>query len=131
MNIYKCNVCGNVVEVVDSGMGTLVCCGKPMELLEEKHEDVGNEKHVPVMQRTNDGKGIIVKVGSVPHPMEENHYIQWIELIYDGRTYRKFLTPNDKPEAKFDAIDFNSKSLDKPNEFKVRIYCNLHGLWKN
>jgi superoxide reductase len=97
--IYKCNVCGNIVEVLHVGGGQLVCCGQPMELLKEKTEDVGKEKHVPVIEETE--TGVIVKVGSVPHPMEGNHYIEWIEVIDDGRSYRKFLKPGDKPEAEF------------------------------
>jgi superoxide reductase len=97
--IYKCNVCGNIVEVLHVGGGQLVCCGQPMELLKEKTEDVGKEKHMPVIEETE--TGVIVKVGSVPHPMEGNHYIEWIEVIDDGRSYRKFLKPGDKPEAEF------------------------------
>ncbi|MCW1296744.1 MAG: desulfoferrodoxin [Candidatus Parvarchaeota archaeon] len=117
--IYKCNVCGNIVEVLYAGVGQLVCCGKPMELLQEKKEDIGKEKHVPVIEKTK--TGIKVKVGSVPHPMEETHYIEWIEIIVDNETYRKFLKPGDKPEA-----DFNVKAK---NKIRAREYCNIHGLW--
>ena len=85
-NVYKCNVCGNIVEVTHVGGGTLVCCGQPMELLTEKTADQGMEKHVPVVEKI-DG-GYKVKVGSVPHPMEEGHYIEWIELMADGKIYR-------------------------------------------
>lgn len=92
--IYKCNIYGNIVEVLYAGGGQLVCCGQPMELLKEKIEDVGKEKHVPVIEKTE--TGIIVKVGSVSHPMEEKHYIEWIEIITDGASYRKFLKPEDK-----------------------------------
>lgn len=117
--IYKCNVCGNIVEVVHSGVGQLVCCGQPMELLEEKTiENEGKEKHVPVIEKTN--KGFKVKIGSVPHPMEESHYIEWIEISVNGITYRKFLKPGDKPEAEF---------CIKEEEIKAREYCNQHGLW--
>jgi len=118
--IYKCNVCGNIVEVLHEGAGTLVCCGKPMELMAEKTEDVGMEKHVPVIEKTE--KGIKVKVGAVPHPMEENHYIEWIELIADGVSFRKFLKPGEKPEAEFNV---------EAEKIEAREYCNLHGLWKS
>jgi len=118
--IYKCAICGNIVEVLYAGGGTLVCCGKPMELLVEKTEDQGMEKHVPVIEKTE--KGVKVKVGSVPHPMEENHYIQWIELIADRVILRKFLKPGDQPEAEFEVSGDN---------FEAREYCNLHGLWKS
>lgn len=118
--IYKCNVCGNIVEVVNEGKGQLVCCGEPMELIGEKSEDNGFEKHVPVIEKSENG--IKVKVGLVPHPMTEEHYIQWIEVIADGRVYRKFLTPEDKPEAEF---NIGAKKIE------ARAYCNLHGLWKS
>lgn len=118
--IYKCSICGNIVEVLFAGGGTLVCCGKPMELLGGKTEDVGYEKHVPVIEKT-DGK-IKIKVGSVPHPMEKEHYIQWIEIIANGRVYRKFLDPGDTPEAEFE--------INNANGLIVREYCNIHGLWK-
>lgn len=118
--IYKCNVCGNVVEVLHPGKGQLVCCGQPMELLKEKTEDVGLEKHVPVIEKTD--KGIKVKVGSVPHPMEEKHHIEWIEVIADGNAYRKFLKPGDAPEAEFEI---------KAEKIGAREYCNIHGLWKS
>ncbi len=118
--IYRCNVCGNIVEVLHAGGGQLVCCGKPMELLSEKTKDVGQEKHVPVIKKTK--KGIKVKVGEIPHPMEEKHYIQWIEIVVDGKSYRQFLKPGDKPEAEFEV---------KGKEVFAREYCNLHGLWKN
>ncbi|MBU0532363.1 desulfoferrodoxin [Candidatus Micrarchaeota archaeon] len=118
MQVYKCNICGNIVELLHVGGGQLVCCGQPMQLLEEKTTDVGNEKHVPVMEKTE--SGVKVKVGSVPHPMEEKHYIEWIEVIADGVVYRKFLKPGDKPEAEFPI---------KSENIKAREYCNLHGLW--
>lgn len=116
--IYKCNVCGNIVEVLHAGAGKLVCCGQPMELLTEKTTDVGLEKHVPVIERLN-GK-VKVKVGSVPHPMEEQHYIEWVEIIADGRVYRKFLKPGDKPEAEFEIT---------AEKLEAREYCSIHGLW--
>jgi len=118
--IYKCNVCGNITEVLHTGAGELVCCGQPMELLIEKTEDVGNEKHVPVIIKTENG--IKVKVGEVPHPMEEAHYIEWIEVLVDGKVYRKYLKPSDQPEAEFKAEGDN---------IIAREYCNVHGLWKS
>ena len=117
--IYRCSVCGNIVEVIHAAGGELVCCGKPMELLPEKTQDLGQEKHVPVIEKTE--QGILVKVGSVPHPMESAHYIEWIEIIADGKSCRKFLKPGDKPEALFKIA---------AEEVVAREYCNLHGLWK-
>ena len=118
--IYKCNICGNIVEMLRSGGGQLVCCGQPMELLQEKTEDEGREKHVPVIERTE--KGVKVKVGATPHPMEENHYIEWVEIIAEGRTYRKFLKPGEAPEEDFEIT---------AEKIEAREYCNLHGLWKS
>lgn len=120
LQIYKCNVCGNMVEVIHTGVGQLVCCGQPMELLKEKIEEEGTEKHLPVIEKTE--KGVLVKVGSVPHPMEDAHYIEWIEIIVRGNSYRKFLKPGDAPEAEFEV------SAEEPIE--AREYCNIHGLWK-
>jgi superoxide reductase len=120
LQIYKCEICGNIVEVVNEGAGELVCCGKPMKLLEEKTSDSGMEKHVPVIEKTD--RGVKIKVGEIPHPMEENHFIQWIEVISNGRLYKKELHPGEKPEAEFNIT---------PENLEVRIYCNLHGLWKN
>lgn len=117
--IYKCLVCGNVVEVVNQGPGTLVCCGQPMNLLKEIAQDVGVEKHLPVIEKTS--TGIKVKVGDVPHPMLEEHHIMWIEVIADGVVYRKNLNPGDKPEADF---------CIKADTFSVREHCNIHGVWK-
>lgn len=116
--IYKCEVCGNMVEVVHNSGGTLVCCGKPMKLMVENTVDAAKEKHVPVMEKV-DG-GVLVKVGAVEHPMIETHYIEWIEVQTDKKVYRKFLKPGDKPEALF--------KLDE-EVTSVREYCNLHGLW--
>jgi superoxide reductase len=120
LEVYKCSVCGNIIEVVSIGGGTLVCCGKEMELLKEKSTDMGLEKHVPVIERT--ATGVKVKVGSIPHPMEDAHYIQWIEILADGIAYRKYLKPRDKPEAEF---------CIKAQNITAREYCNLHGLWKS
>ena len=119
LQVYKCNVCGNIVEVLYGGVGELVCCGKPMELLDEKTADAATEKHVPVIEKV-DG-GYKVKVGSVPHPREEKHYIEWIELLADGKAYRQFLEPGSEPEAVFN-VEADSVS--------AREYCNVHGLWK-
>ncbi|MCX7784696.1 MAG: desulfoferrodoxin [candidate division WOR-3 bacterium] len=117
--IYKCKICGNIVEVLHTGGGTLVCCGEPMELLQEKTADVGMEKHVPVIEKT--ATGVKVKIGSIPHPMEEKHYIEWIQIIADGKSYRKFLKPGDIPEAEFNI---------QAENITAREYCNIHGLWK-
>ncbi|CEG12769.1 Desulfoferrodoxin [groundwater metagenome] len=118
--IYRCNICGNIVEILHAGAGKLVCCGQLMELLKEKIEDAGKEKHVPVIEKTE--TGIKVKIGSVLHPMEEKHYIEFIEVISDRNIDRKNLTPANKPEA-----DFEIKAKD----ITARIYCNIHGLWKS
>jgi superoxide reductase len=119
LQIYKCDICGNIVEVLHGGEGQLVCCGEPMKLLDEKTADEGKEKHVPVIEKV-DG-GYEVTVGSVPHPMEEKHYIEWIELLAGGRAYRQFLKPGDAPKAVF-KVDAESVS--------AREHCNVHGLWK-
>jgi len=117
--IYRCNICGNIVEVLHAGVGQLVCCGQPMELLTEKTEDVGLEKHVPMIEKVGDK--VKVKVGSVPHPMEQKHYIEWIEVITNGKTCRKFLKSGNKPEAEFEIT---------AEKIEAREYCNIHGLWK-
>jgi len=120
--IYRCNICGNIVEVLHGGVGELVCCGEPMELLEPQTEDEGYEKHVPVIEETE--KGVKVKVGSNPHPMEGDHYIEWIQVkLENGKTYRKYLEPGQEPEAEF--------PVKKTDIEKAREYCNVHGLWKN
>lgn len=118
--VYKCEVCGNMTKVVHSSGGTLVCCGKPMTLQQEKTTDQGKEKHVPVVEKS--AKGIIVKLGSIPHPMEEKHYIEWIEVRTKNNVYIKGLLPGDKPEAEFCVAD---------TSVKARAYCNVHGLWTN
>ncbi len=117
--VYKCEACGNIVEVLEGGKGELVCCGAPMKLMTENTVDAAKEKHVPVIEKI-DG-GYKVKVGSVAHPMEEKHYIQWIELIADDKTYRQFLEPGQTPEAVFKI---------SAAQVSTREYCNLHGLWK-
>ena len=119
LQIYKCEVCGNIVEVLHEGRGELVCCGKPMKLFVENTVDAAREKHVPVVEKSADT--YTVKVGSVAHPMEEEHYIEWIEIIADGKAYRQFLKPGGTPEATFDI---------KAENITAREYCNIHGLWK-
>lgn len=119
LEIYKCVICGNIVEVLHGGVGELVCCGKDMSLYAENTVDAAKEKHVPVIEKI-DG-GFKVKVGDVAHPMEEKHYIEWIELLADGKAYRQFLNPGDTPEATFNIV---------ADSVSVREYCNLHGLWK-
>jgi superoxide reductase len=117
--VYKCGVCGNIVEVVHSSVGTLVCCGQEMKLLKENTVDAAVEKHIPVVEKLDNG--VLVKVGSVEHPMQPEHYIEWIEVITEDKVYRKQLTPGNKPEAVFDITE---------DIVAVREYCNLHGLWK-
>jgi superoxide reductase len=119
LEIYKCEVCGNIVEVLHGGAGELVCCGQPMKLFKENTTDAAKEKHVPVVEKSGDT--VNVKVGSVAHPMEEKHYIEWVEIIADGEAYRQFLSPGGTPEASF-KID--------AEKVTAREYCNLHGLWK-
>ena len=124
--IYRCNICGNITEVIHTGGGELVCCGQPMELLAEKTEDEGQEKHVPVIEETD--RGVKVKVGSVPHPMGEKHSIEWIEILADlpaqagGKAYRKYLKPGDIPKVEF---------CIQAENITARELCNVHGLWKN
>ncbi len=118
--VYKCPLCGNIVEVMHTGAGELVCCGQPMDLMAENTVDAAQEKHVPVVEKT--GNGYKVSVGSVAHPMEDKHWIEWIELIADGKVYRQVLNPGDAPEAEF-CVD--------AAEVTARAYCNLHGNWKS
>ena len=115
--VYKCEICGNIVEVLHEGGGTLVCCGQPMNLQKENTVDASLEKHIPVIEHKSDK--IIVKVGSIEHPMTEEHYIEWIELIADHVSYKKFLKPSEKPEAEF---------CISAKQVTARAYCNLHGL---
>lgn len=118
LEVYRCALCGNIVEVVHGSVGTLVCCGQDMNLLTENTTDAATEKHVPVIEVT--GNTVKVQVGSVAHPMQDEHYIEWIELVADGKSYTQFLNPGDKPEATFEVSATN---------FSVREYCNLHGHW--
>ena len=119
LQIYKCEVCGNIVEMLHDGAGELVCCNETMKWFEENTVDAAKEKHVPVIENTD--HGTLVKVGSVSHPMEDKHYIEWIEVVADGTAYRQFLSPGNEPQATF--------CVDAKN-ITVREYCNLHGLWK-
>ena len=119
LQVYKCDICGNIVEVMHTGGGELVCCGQAMTLVKENTVDASKEKHVPVVERTADG--FKVKVGSVAHPMEDKHWIEWVEVIADGKVYRQYLKPGQAPEAVF---------CVKADTVTAREYCNLHGLWK-
>ena len=119
LEVYKCGVCGNIIEVLHAGKGNLVCCGQPMNLLVENTVDAAKEKHVPVIEKI-DG-GVKVKVGEVAHPMEEKHWIEWVEIIADGKTYRQYLNPGEVPEAIFNVT---------ADRITAREYCNIHGLWK-
>ena len=117
--IYKCNICGNIVEVLREAPGMLVCCGKPMLLKDERTKEGVGEKHIPVVEKKD--AGVFVKVGEVEHPMLHEHHIQWIEVLTDTEIYRLNLKPGDKPEGLF--------NVDYDNIVSVREYCNLHGLW--
>ncbi len=118
--VYKCLICGNIIEVLHPAGGELVCCGKPMNLMAENTEDGAAEKHIPVIEKSE--TGIIVRVGEISHPMDDDHYIEWIEIIASEKTCKKYLKPGNAPEAKF---------CSKATDFEVRAYCNLHGLWKS
>lgn len=119
--VYKCALCGNIVEVVHEGDGELVCCGKAMLNMKENTSDGAKEKHVPVIEKTENG--YLVKIGSVEHPSTAEHYIEWIELICleCGKIQKKWLKPGDHPQAEF---------CTKSTKVIAREYCNLHGLWK-
>ncbi|MEA3466473.1 MAG: desulfoferrodoxin [Thermodesulfobacteriota bacterium] len=117
--IYKCSICGNIVEVLHSGVGALVCCGKNMGLLAGNSTDAAQEKHVPVLDICDDN--ITVSVGSVAHPMQDEHFIEWIEIIADDVSHRAFLKPGAAPKACFSIT---------ASKVTARAYCNLHGLWQ-
>lgn len=119
LDVYKCEVCGNIVELLAVGGGELVCCGEPMKHQAENTVDAAKEKHVPVIEKI-DG-GFKVKLGEVPHPMADDHYITWIEVVAGDTAYLQFLSPGQAPEAEF-KIDAASVT--------ARAYCNLHGHWK-
>lgn len=116
--IYKCDVCGNIVGMVHAGAGELVCCGQAMTLQKENTVDADKEKHVPVI--TENDQGVLVSIGEKDHPMEKEHYIEWIEIEADKKIYRKYLEPGNEPKAKFTI---------KADNIKARAYCNIHGLW--
>ncbi|MFW6040286.1 MAG: desulfoferrodoxin [Thermoplasmatota archaeon] len=121
LQVYKCNICGNVVEVLHGGKGELVCCGEPMELLKEKYEEEDNEMHLPEIDRTE--RGFFLKIGLIRHPMQNSHHIEWVEVkMDDGTIHRKTLSPGDIPEVYF--------GLDHDDLIEVRVYCNTHELWK-
>ena len=120
LQVYKCEKCGNIVEVLHGGAGELVCCGVAMKLIEPGTVDAAQEKHVPVLEKT--ANGYKVSVGSVAHPMEEKHYIEWIELIVNGKAYREFLKPGQAPEAEF--------CVQAEGTITAREYCNIHGMWQ-
>ena len=120
LEVYKCEVCGNIIEVLHGEKGELVCCEKPMNLIKENTVDAAKEKHVPVTEKIEGG--VKVKLGDVAHPMEEKHYIEWIEIIAGGKAYRQFLNPGEAPEATFSV---------EADQVTARGYCNLHGLWKS
>jgi len=120
LEVYKCNLCGNIVEVLHAGPGELVCCGAPMVCMQENTVDAAKEKHVPVIEKIEGG--VKVKVGSAAHPMEEKHYIEWIEVVADGKVYRQFLKPGQEPEAIF---------MVAADNVTAREYCNIHGHWKS
>lgn len=119
--IYKCEECGNIVEVLHAGTGRLVCCGEPMTAMQPKTAaEEGKEKHVPVVEKI-DG-GVLVKVGSIPHPMVEEHYIEWIQVVTNAKVLRKFLNPGEEPEGKFEISE---------EVLSAKEYCNIHGFWTN
>jgi superoxide reductase len=119
LQVYKCELCGNMVEMIHAGAGQLVCCGQPMKQMVENTVDAAKEKHVPVIEKV--AGGYKVKIGGVPHPMEEKHYIEWVELVVGDHAYRQFLAPGQAPEAFF---------CVEAEAVTAREYCNLHGLWK-
>ena len=119
LEVYKCEICGNIIEVLHGGKGELACCGQPMIQMVENTVDAAKEKHVPVIEKV--AGGVKVKVGDVAHPMEDKHWIEWIEIIADGKAYRQFLNPGETPEAIFNV---------EAEQVTAREYCNIHGLWK-
>jgi superoxide reductase len=121
-DIYKCEICGNIIESVHGGNESLFCCGQAMKKMEPQSGPDGQEKHLPVIEKS--GNKIIVKIGSIPHPMIEEHFIEWIEIICGNKVQRTFLHPNDEPVAEFVVADINES-------ITARAYCNIHGLWIN
>ncbi|MFA5878725.1 MAG: desulfoferrodoxin [Candidatus Margulisiibacteriota bacterium] len=121
LEIYKCSICGNIIEVTHASVGELVCCGQPMQLMQENTVDASTEKHIPVIEDALNG--MMVKIGAVPHPMEASHYIEWVEVITDKKVYCEYLELNGSPFCFF--------PINKSEVVSVRAYCNLHGLWQN
>lgn len=117
--IYKCNKCGNIIEVTSEGQGQIICCNEPMMLQSENTVEASKEKHIPVVEI--DENEVLVKVGTIEHPMEKNHYIEWIEVETPSSVYKKYLNPGEKPEAIFNTNE---------DIISTREYCNVHGLWK-
>ncbi len=120
LDVFKCDVCGNIVEMLHVGGGELVCCNQPMTLLVEKTADKSTEKHVPVIEKIEGGYK--VTVGTTLHPMTDEHFIEWIELIADNKVYREYLQPGQTPSAVF---------MIEATEVSAREYCNLHGNWQS
>ena len=120
LQVYKCEMCGNIVEVLHGGQGELVCCDQPMKLMEEQTADASTEKHVPVVEAGD--AGVTVKVGSVPHPMEDEHHIEWVQIMSGDNVYRIFLKPGGAPEGTFKLLK---------GDISAREYCNVHGLWRS
>ena len=120
LGIYKCEHCGNIIEVLHGGGAKVICCKEPMKRYEENTVEAATEKHLPIVEKV--AGGYKVTVGDVAHPMEEKHFIEWIELVVGNAVYREFLEPGQTPEATF---------LTEANEVKARAYCNLHGLWSS
>jgi len=118
--VYKCDVCGNMIEVIHASVGELVCCGQPMTLQTENTVDAAVEKHVPVIEKVEGG--VLVKVGSAEHPMIDTHYIEWIEIHTDKKVYRQYLSPGEKPQARF---------MVEEDVLYAREYCNIHRLWRS
>jgi superoxide reductase len=122
LDLYKCEICGNIVEVVVNGEGELSCCGQPMDLMQANsiEQELLGEKHVPIIEETD--VGVNIRVGSVPHPMEDNHYIVFIEAMSEDKKYlkRKYLFPHEEPVLKLKC---------NCHDVIAREFCNIHGLW--
>ncbi|MHC4663619.1 MAG: desulfoferrodoxin [Planctomycetota bacterium] len=119
LQIFKCELCGHIIEILHEGQGELVCCNQPMTALAENSTDAAKEKHVPVIEKTD--AGVKIMVGSVAHPMQDDHHIEWIQILAGGKACREFLEPGGEPVAFFPV---------KADDVSAREYCNLHGLWK-
>jgi len=119
-DVYRCEICGNIIESVHGGSNSLVCCGQAMTKMEPKSGPEGQEKHLPVIEKI--GNKIVVKIGSIPHPMVEEHFIEWVEIIIGNKSQKAFLKPGDEPMAEFEIVDLSEPII-------ARAYCNVHGLW--